>query len=440
MENNKCGCEDTKMDKKVEEKLKEDECGCGCEEENIEAPEEDAGCGCGSETKANEDSGCGCGAIDYPDLSRVENPDKPKIIADEEFMQKFEDYAHSLGIKSIGYTLLTHDLLIKDKFIQYPNTIVLTMEMDEKIIKTAPGDEAKDLNDTAYVKLGILTTKLSDYLREKGYATEIAHPYGGLVAFSPLAQSADLGYIGNSGLLITPELGPRQKISAIFTSIANLPMKEENEYAWIPKYCDKCGKCIKACPEKALIEKETCCGGTEIELIQKSCIGCSQGCTYCIESCPFEEKGYEHVKNKFDKMNAKLKEKQAKKFKVELWDKWAKQNSDLFNELAAGATIAISMAENKEKLIFLEKENDDLNVAIKSPKELEDSEPDLLFVITEKDIVELLKGSSVTFIDLLSSGRIGIYGLKSESQLIDKGYNAFLYRLGLNFGGGGCCG
>ncbi len=29
-----------------------------------------------------------------------------------------------------------------------------------------------------------------------GYATEIAHPYGGLVNFSPLAQKAGLGYIG----------------------------------------------------------------------------------------------------------------------------------------------------------------------------------------------------------------------------------------------------
>lgn len=440
MENNKCGCEDIKQDKEIKEKLKED-AGCGCGEETIEEPEEDAGCGCGSgNTEASLDSGCGCGPVDIPDLSRVENPHNPKIIADEEFMQKFEDYAHSLGIISIGYTLFTPDLLIKNKFIQYPNTIVLTMEMGEEIIKTAPGDEAKDLNDTAYVRLGILTTKLSDYLRENGYATEIAHPYGGLVAFSPLAQKAGLGYIGNSGLLITPELGPRQKISAIFTSIANLPIKEENKYAWIPEYCDKCGKCVKACPEKALIEKETCCGGTEIELIQKSCIGCSQGCTYCIESCPFEEKGYMHVKNKFEKMNAKLKEKQSKKFKVELWDNWAKENSDLFNSLVAGATIAISMAENKEKLIFLEKGDDSLNVDIKPLSELEDSEADLLFVITEKNIAELLNGSTVRFVDMVSSGRIGIYGLKSESELISKGYMALLDSLGLRFGGGSCCG
>jgi epoxyqueuosine reductase QueG len=438
MENNKHGCEDTPLDKEIKENSKEDN-GCGCGEEPIRGPEEDAGCGCGTET--SEDSGCGCGAIDYPDLSRVENPDKPKFTADNDFIKEFEDYAHSLGISSIGYTLLTPDLLIRDKFIQYPFTIVLTIEMGKDIIETPPGEDAKDLNDTAYVKLGILTTKLSDYLRKNGFATEIAHPYGGLVNFSALGQEAGLGYIGESGLLITPELGPRQKISAIFTSISNLPIKENNEHAWIPEYCDKCGKCVKACPEKALIEKETCCGGKEIELIQKNCIGCSQGCTYCIEACPFEEKGYEHVKNKFDKMNAKLKEKQNKKFKVELWNNWAKQNSNLFTDLVDGSTIAIVMTENKERLVSLEKENDDLNISIKSLKELESSNADLLFVIDEKDIEEILNADDPSkFVNLLSSGKIEIYGLKDHLQLTDKGYTKFLNNLGLNLGGGSCCG
>ncbi len=440
MEDNKCGCEDIKQDKETEEKLKENT-GCGCGEETVEAPEEDAGCGCGTEnTEAQDNGGCGCGPVDYPDLSRVENPDKPKFIAEDNFIKEFEDYAHSLGIKSIGYTQLTPDILIKDKFVQYPFTIVLTMEMAKEILETAPGDEAKDLNDTAYVKLGILTTKLSDYLRKNGFATEIAHPYGGLVGFSPLAQKAGLGYIGKNGLLITPELGPRVKISAIFVSIANLPIKEGNEHSWIPEYCDKCGKCVKACPEKALIEKETCCG-SEIELVQKNCIGCSQGCTYCIEDCPFEVKGYEHVKNKFDKMNAKLQEKQAKKFKVELWDNWAKQNSNMFDDLVKGSAIVIVMTENKERLVFLEKGNDGFNISIKPLNELESSNADLLFVIDEKDIEEILKSYDPSnFVNLLSSGKIEVYGLRDHTKLIDKGYMAFLNNLGLSIGGGSCCG
>ena len=274
------------------------EIGC-CESESADEPEDDSGCG------------CGCGK-EYSDESLIDNPNKPKFLADDDFIEEFENYAHSIGIKNVGYAQITPELLISDKFIQYPNAIVLTMEMGKEIIEATPGPEAQKLNDSAYEKLGTMTYKLSDYLREKGYATEVAHPYGAVVKFSQLGQKAGLGWLGQSGLLITPELGPRQKISAIFVSIANLPIKEDNEHSWITDYCEKCGKCIKACPEKALIEKESCCGPKEIKFIQKLCIGCSEGCTYCIEECPFEQKEYTYIKDRFDKMNAKLMEKRNK--------------------------------------------------------------------------------------------------------------------------------
>ncbi len=140
-------------------------------------------------------------------------------------------------------------------------------------------------------------------------------------------------------------------------------------------------------------------------------------------------------------MNAKLKEKQNKKFKVELWNNWAKQNSNLFTDLVDGATIAIAMTENNEKLVFLEKGNNDLNISIKPLKELESSNADLLFVIDEKDIEEILKDDDpLKFVNLLSSRRIEVYGLMDHLQLMDKGYTKFLNNLGISIGGGNCCG
>lgn len=291
MENNGCGCENTNKEESVKnnpDRLKEN-------------PEEDSGCG------------CGCGATEYVDVdeSVVNNLSEPKYISDADFIREFENYAHSIGIKSIGYTQLPPEFLNTDKFIQYPHAIILTMEMDKEIIEMTPSTEAQELNNLAYEKLGNKTYDLSDYLRENGYATQVAHPFGNLVSFSPLAQYAGLGWIGKSGLLITPELGPRQKISAIFVSITNLPVKDHNEHSWITYYCDKCGKCVKACLEEALIEKNHPGGNKEIEFNPELCIGCSQGCTFCIEGCPFDEKGYEHVKNRFDKMATKLMEKKS---------------------------------------------------------------------------------------------------------------------------------
>jgi ferredoxin len=306
MENKGCGCgENTDVDESIKD--------------NPDEPKESKIFGENSNTyelfvdDPEENGGCGCGA-EHPDESTVDNPDEIKIIAEADFIQKFENYVHSIGITSIGYTQVSSELIITDEPILYPNAVVLTIEMDKKIIEAAPGPEAQRLNDFAYDKLGNMTYKLSDYLRENGFATQVAHPYGSWVKFSALGQKAGLGLLGKSGLLITPELGPRQKISAIFTSIENLPIKKGSEHSWITEYCYKCGKCIKACPEKALIEKEGCCGNKEMEFVQKLCIGCNKGCTYCIEGCPFYKNGYIHVKNRFDKMNAKLTEK--KKIKI----------------------------------------------------------------------------------------------------------------------------
>ena len=221
-----------------------------------------------------------------------------------------------MGIVNIGYTRVNPELVNTEEPI-YTNAIVLTLEMGEDIIETPPGSKAQELNDATYKKMGNITYALSDFIRSQGFATQVAHPYGSMLNFSPLGQEAGLGWIGQSGLLITPELGPRQKISAILTSIENLPVKTHNEHSWIPEYCEKCGKCIRACPEKALIERKTCCGNKEIEFIQARCIGCTQGCTYCIESCPFDEKGYAHVKDIFDRINARLKDRKNKYISAE---------------------------------------------------------------------------------------------------------------------------
>jgi arsenite methyltransferase len=307
-DNENCGCGETSqiIDNSCTDELQESKEVQCCESESDDKSKEE---GCGEsvdEPKENSGCGCSCGMdTEYPDESIINNPDNPKFIAADNFIKELENYANSLGIK-VGYAQITQEILIKDKFIQYPNAIVLTMEMGKEIIDATPGPEAQKLNDSAYEKLGNMSYKISDYIREHGYATEVAHPYSSIVKFSQLGQKAGLGGIGQSGLLITPDLGPRQKISAIFVSIANLPIKRSNEHSWITNYCERCGKCIKACPEKALIEKEVSSGEKEIEFKQKLCIGCSEGCTYCIEECPFDQKEYTYIKERFDKMNAKL--------------------------------------------------------------------------------------------------------------------------------------
>lgn len=243
--------------------------------------------------------------IDYNFESLKNNPVHPKKLASNNFIKDLEKYAHSMGVMSIGYANVVPELIFKDKAVLFGNAIVLTKEIDKNDVENnLPGKTATDLK--IYDKLGKITNEIADYLRENGFGAHASHPAVGSVAYPALAQNACLGWKGKNNLLITPELGPRQKISAIFASIDNLPFNKDNKHSQISDYCDICGKCIKKCPKGAISEFETQKGYKTSKLTPELCKGCYESCTICMSECPFNKKGYEFVKNKFEKYNKKI--------------------------------------------------------------------------------------------------------------------------------------
>ena len=251
-----------------------------------------------------EETGCTCGSFKASDHSKIENPKKPKTKIYSSLLKTLEEKSKKLGIISIGYAKIPEDIFNNDDLLEYPNAIVFTCPIGMDIVDEIPSKIAKERNENLYERFGKISYELSDILRKEGFASQVAHPIEGLVDLSKLGQEAGLGYIGKNGLLISPELGPRLKVSAILTTIENLPYSQKNSYEWIKNYCKRCNKCIKKCPEDALIEKED--EIAKADLIDEKCIGCIQGCTYCIEACPFFEKGYDWVKEKQTKLEAKL--------------------------------------------------------------------------------------------------------------------------------------
>lgn len=99
---NKCGCEEESKGNIEENLINDTECGCGettgpkktdegcgCEE-TTKPTQADEGCGCGeSHDESHEEGGC-CGDIEIPDLSRVENPENPKFLAEPNFFKEIE--------------------------------------------------------------------------------------------------------------------------------------------------------------------------------------------------------------------------------------------------------------------------------------------------------------------------------------------------------------
>jgi epoxyqueuosine reductase QueG len=76
-----------------------------------------------------------------------------------------------------------------------------------------------------------------------------------LQAQAPFAAAAGLGAVGKSGLLITPQFGPRQRLAFVVTD-AELPETKENSPGESP--CPAgCSACAESCPGKALEPKET---------------------------------------------------------------------------------------------------------------------------------------------------------------------------------------
>ncbi|WP_414470266.1 4Fe-4S binding protein [Methanobacterium sp. ACI-7] len=218
------------------------------------------------------------------------NPKNPGIEADNEFFDELENYAKSVSIDKVGYVKVPQELIFKDKAISYENAIILIMEMDKKAVDAAPSDETQEMGVITYDELGKKTNEIANFLREKRFGSHASHPAGGFVMYPHLAQYAGLGYRGRHGMLITPEFGPRQRISVIFTSIQNLPVNDLNEHLWIPDFCAKCGKCIRKCPGNAIVEKDS-----RTKIIKDLC----HGCTICMRDCSFNNVRYENIRNKY---------------------------------------------------------------------------------------------------------------------------------------------
>lgn len=235
--------------------------------------------------------------------SLKDNPENPKIQAENDFIIKLENYAESIGIDKLGYAKVPRELIFKDKAILYENAIILIMKMNKEAIDAAPSDITQEMGVVTYDELGKKTNGLAEFLRESGFGAHASHPAGGFVMYPYLAQNSGLGYMGRHGMLITPEFGPRQRISVIFTSIQNLPANSDNEYSWIPDFCAKCGGCIKKCPGNAITEKALPNGEIKTKIIKDLC----HGCTICMRDCSFNRRDYARIKNKFEKLKISLK-------------------------------------------------------------------------------------------------------------------------------------
>lgn len=244
---------------------------------------------------------------------------RPEV--NEKFWNRLISYAKSIGIDLIGFTEVDEYFIfeeetnfpykIKDHILD--NAIVLGMEMRKDRIDQAPKPPAGLEAMRIYAELGDATIKLAQYLMDNGFKAQAMHPLGGPVLYPPMAQKAGLGEIGINGVLITPEFGPRQRLSMIATDAAPLPRINQTNFG-IRDYCKTCGACVKACPGQAILpfdKKIKSSDGKYLQnIIGEKCFPYFfkyHGCSICLKVCPFSTTKYEKIiKNKTAVIASKL--------------------------------------------------------------------------------------------------------------------------------------
>ena len=240
------------------------------------------------------------------DLER--NPIDGKKQIDAKSLDELHVFARSVGADEIGFAPVPQEWVFQDTAIRYTQAIVLMMEMDKERMDLAPNRDTAVMVHETYNQLGQVSNKIADWLRERGYAAHAGHPLGGMALYPPMAQAAGLGWRGVSGLVITPQFGPRVRLAAVFTEIENLPVYEGDEHAWVLDFCESCQRCIRDCPPGAFYDEPIHHDNGLVTVLDNGkCFPyflTYHGCSICIKVCPFNTRSYESLKASLGRLKA----------------------------------------------------------------------------------------------------------------------------------------
>ena len=227
-----------------------------------------------------------------PNFYNQENPHHPNNLISNDFLQEFADIAIASRFVGLSFSKLSEDFK-KEWDIDWDNIIILKYLMSEDILKMEPSDEKCKLMDEEFQEFGAKTFALADILRENGFKADLINPLDDRVSLRAIAMQSNDAVITRSNMCMFKE-GLNLGFFMIQTSIENLPFKTENELKWVEDYCSTCGVCIDRCPEKAFDENG--------KFLRKLCTAHREGCSRCINFCPFYKRGYKKVKKRYGRM------------------------------------------------------------------------------------------------------------------------------------------
>jgi len=181
---------------------------------------------------------------------------------------------------------------------EYQYAIMMTFEEDYDLLKYYPTWVAQSATSLGYADMAVTNAHVSAFIRNLGYN---AIESGNDIALSiPMAMQAGLGEIGRNGLLVTPEFGPRIRISKVLT---DLPLAVDSPIEFgVIEFCEACKKCAETCPSQSISYGERTAEPLNIsnvsgslkwpmnaETCRKYWGQVNRPCTTCISSCPYNK-------------------------------------------------------------------------------------------------------------------------------------------------------
>jgi len=228
--------------------------------------------------------------------------DQPVKFAPEEFSRRIKGFARYLGADLVGITELNPAYVYSHNArgsgdwgapiqLNHRYAIAIAVEMQHHMIRHAPEGPTITESAFSYYENAKIALVVARYINLLGYEAR-AHVDGNYrVMCIPIAVDAGLGELGRLGLLITPQFGPRVRLSVVTT---NLPLHVDKPIAFgVQHFCSICKKCGENCPSGSIDMKAKAPhnGVEKWQSDQDSCYRFwrKQGtdCAICIRVCPY---------------------------------------------------------------------------------------------------------------------------------------------------------
>ena len=166
----------------------------------------------------------------------------------ENLTEDIRRLAREMGFGEVGFTRYDrhYTFASRKRWAKYEHAICLALEQDYYQTQTLPSLEAEYAHFGTYEVQQDLCLKLAEYIRSRGYHSQVHGSNDNSAAYIPMFVAAGLGQLGANGQLLSPHFGSRARLMLVTTD-APVTYDEPADYG-IQKFCQECQVCVNRCP------------------------------------------------------------------------------------------------------------------------------------------------------------------------------------------------